>query len=149
MNKVLLAYLAGIVDGEGYIGIKKNNSSKKSKSPVFSERLSIGMSERFILEMFKKQFGGKIYEKKCKSKKLNNNLTIYYWDITDKMASKVLTILAPFIRIKKKQLLLVLKLSKTKIERKNNKDKIVSPQVNKYRDSLYKKIKTIHGNHHN
>ena len=49
MNEIKLAYLAGIIDGEGYIGIKRCLTQKNSVSPVYSEKLCVCMSDEKIL----------------------------------------------------------------------------------------------------
>ena len=53
------AYLAGIIDGEGHIGIYRRNSLVDT--PRYYPVIRVEMSDRLPLEMISNDFGGKIY----------------------------------------------------------------------------------------
>ena len=61
-KKERIAYIAGIIDGEAYVGIKKSTYGMRKrpdvKSPIYSERVQIRMACRPILELIKTEFGG-------------------------------------------------------------------------------------------
>lgn len=61
-NKISKEYLAGILDGEGYIGI---SSRKRSRGRNYVERIMIVLSIKGgglkVLRCFKDYYGGKIY----------------------------------------------------------------------------------------
>jgi hypothetical protein len=58
----MLAYLAGYIDGEGYIGIRKDVIKGRSKSPIFSERLSVASVNKASIENLREFFSnGAIY----------------------------------------------------------------------------------------
>ena len=63
-KKQLHAYIAGIVDGEAYVGIKKSTWGMRNRSdvncPTYSERVQIRMACRPILELIKAEFGGSL-----------------------------------------------------------------------------------------
>jgi hypothetical protein len=44
------AYVAGIIDGEGYVGIKRRNPIKKAKSPRFSACVSVEMTDLSVIK---------------------------------------------------------------------------------------------------
>jgi hypothetical protein len=64
MTRTVLAYLAGVLDSDGTIGIKRNTYSmrvvKDSIAPTYSERIHIRQVERPALELFAATFGGNI-----------------------------------------------------------------------------------------
>ncbi len=153
----LIAYLAGIIDGEAYIGIKKSTYGMRkredTKSPTYSERVQIRMGNEKILALFKKTFGGhlrvepKVYQSKSgfKSHKI---MTLYL--ATDKMASEIIKAVYPFLIEKKIQARCILELRKSKESKEahwrggRNQRRVMSPKVLNKRESLYQQIKSIH-----
>jgi hypothetical protein len=87
----LLAYMAGIVDGEGSIFITHN---KNSDMP----RIGIGMTDRAVPQLFADTFGGSF---RCKPPAGLGKKDIWYWQITGRRAVQILTYLYPYLIIKK------------------------------------------------
>lgn len=93
---VLLGYMAGIIDGEGTIGINKFGSSKRS-TPGYSVRVGFGMTERKIAEMFSEKFGGSIMEERVRNRKV-----IYRWyKVGNTGTREILETLLPYLIIKR------------------------------------------------
>ena len=147
ISQILLAYLAGIIDGEGYIGIKKY-SGKNCVSPTFHERIIVCMSEKYILDIFKKNFGGSIHIRIFKNKIIKTNKIGYAWEASDKKAANIVKIFLPFLRVKNKQAKIVLKLRKSKEIYKRSSHKKMAKNILLFREKLYNNIKKIHSNHH-
>ena len=59
MKEVTKAYLAGVIDGEGTIGLERNNSNER-RSP----NISVTNTSMEILEIFRKNYGGTIVKQK-------------------------------------------------------------------------------------
>lgn len=146
VKQTTISYLAGIVDGEGYIGIKKSNYLRHCPSPTYHERIQIRMINEEAIKLFQKVFGGSYYKEKD---------YIYCFQISDLAAANTLKILLPYLKIKKRQAELCLKLRKSKESklahqrgnlggRKPGKGKSMSKKVLNYRDKLWKQIKQIH-----
>jgi len=156
-KKELIAYLAGIIDGEAYVGIKKSTygmrKRKDTKSPTYSERVQIRMGNKEILGLFKRTFGGylrvepRIYQSKSgfKSQKI---MTLYL--ATDKMASEIIKAVYPYLIEKKIQARCILKLRKSKESKEalwrggRKQRRVMPPKVLNKRENLYQQIKTIH-----
>jgi len=145
--KILLSYLAGIVDGEGYIGIKKSSSMSKhngSKSPIYHERIQIRMVNEKAIRLFKKTFGGNYYKEKAEQH--NSRLPLYCYQSSDKQASIILKKLIPYLLVKKRDAQLVLLLRKRKnLKHKfgNGIGKMSDKELSK-REELYKECKRLH-----
>jgi len=109
----VIAYLAGIADGEGYIGIKKTKAQHRPgcKSPVYQERLVIRMADKQAIELFKKTLGGWSYPEKQYSPKRR---PCFVYEVQNKSAVAIIRALLPFLRIKKRQAIMVLKLTANK-----------------------------------
>lgn len=96
---VLLAYLAGIVDGEGTIGFVK---VRNTLHPSFG----IGMSNYEIVEMFHQKYRP---AKKIQIERVPNRKVIYRFRLMGRHSVQpLLRELLPYLRIKKSQAELVL-----------------------------------------
>ncbi|KKN49562.1 hypothetical protein LCGC14_0641270 [marine sediment metagenome] len=144
VKEITISYLAGITDGEGYIGIKKSKWGMKNRKdvhcPTYHERIQIRMIDEEAIKLFKQSFGGSYYKEKD---------YIYCYQISDLSASKALRILLPYLRIKKRQAQICLKLRRNKEsclakKRGSPKGRKMSKKILDYRDKLWKQIKEIH-----
>ncbi len=108
MNKLALAYAAGIFDGEGYVDIYKASTSKMSKSPSFMVRVIISQKDGKVMNWLQDNFGGSV----LLSKRDRNY--IYRWDIRSQAANRFLSFIYPFVLIKKEQVKLALKFEERK-----------------------------------
>ncbi len=122
MKQVTLAYLAGIIDADGTIGIKRNTYGmrilKNSAAPGYSERIHIRQVERPALELMAATFGGNIGTHDPNAKR---GRPLFYWGQTDKKATTTLKALRPFLRIKRQQAENCLALRKLKEQSKKQR----------------------------
>ena len=58
MGTEILAYAAGIVDGEGYIGIRKGKPTASRINFSYDLMVAIAMTDKEIIEWFHDNFGG-------------------------------------------------------------------------------------------
>lgn len=112
----VLAYLAGIVDGEGCISIYGDGRKNIAGQCIYRMSLAIAMQHRPILELFVATFGGKIYLQ-------HKNLAVHttpYWRVPYMChrAAQVLHHLRPYLRIKAEQADLAILFQTTRIRRK-------------------------------
>ena len=104
IKKTDLAYLAGLVDGEGYIGIKKS-SQKDMVSPAFSARIQIRMVNEPAISFLAKILGGNYYKE---SAHVAKGRPLYCYQASNKKAENVLKSLLPYLRVKKEVATVVL-----------------------------------------
>lgn len=104
MDETTLAYLAGVLDSDGTIGVKRNTYSVRvvgdSGQPTYSERIHIRQVERAALELFAETFGGNIGITDPSAKR---GRPLWNWGQTDKKAAATLAALLPYLRIKRRQ----------------------------------------------
>ncbi len=135
----MLAYFAGLIDGEGHLGIKRDPIKGRGVNPVFQERLAVGSTSKAILELLAQSFGcGQVSHRLSKSKCQE----WWVWDVTAKQAVRVIEQIYPYLRIKKCEADLVLALSAS---RQPNRVRL-SVEAVTYRESLYQRLKSLH--HH-
>ena len=104
MNKQSLSYIAGIVDGEGYIGANKR---KQKAHYGYQPRCSVAMVDPEAIDYLHEQLGGNRYiqyRAGCRP------LHTVEWSALQ--AEKVCKILLPFLKVKKYQAELLIALSK-------------------------------------
>jgi len=100
VTKNRLYYLAGFLDGEGCIQIKKSNRSRiTNKSPEYSVAVTISNTDITIPKMLRNIFGGSIFERKFKRKWKN----CYDWKVSNKKAIYFCKIIKPYLIMKQKQ----------------------------------------------
>lgn len=104
MTRTELAYMAGVIDSDGTIGIKRNTYSMRvvgdSAAPTYSERIHIRQVERQALELFSATFGGNLGISDPNAKR---GRSLFNWGQTDRKAATTLRALLPFLRIKRRQ----------------------------------------------
>jgi len=143
-RKETLIYIAGIIDGEGYIGIKKHLSTLRSGgkgrgiNPCYYERISVAGTNKDMIELLVKTFKvGKIYLHK--PSKLSKR-GYWSWDVTNRLAVSVIKQVFPYLLIKKPEAEVVMMLRESKKIRYGTLPK----EVVERREELYQAIKTIH-----
>lgn len=99
-----IAYWSGFVDGEGHITLKKIGRANKGY------RVSLGAcnTNKGVIRNMSKVFGGKVYTRNY-NKERNPKWKIYYdWEIQGNKAKRVIEVLLPFLKVKKKRALISL-----------------------------------------
>jgi hypothetical protein len=101
-NRERLAYLAGIVDGEGYVGLKRSQAygCQGRRTPGFHERLQVRMVDEPAIKMLADTLGGWYYKEKPNAAK---GRPLYCYQASDLAACVVLRKLLPFLSVKARQ----------------------------------------------
>lgn len=122
-------YIAGFVDGEGYIGLIKKKSNKSYLGHFYKPCVKIAQKEsnRRILDILKARYGGYISKtREYKSKNMNSSVM---WEISNRpMVKRFLLDLKDKLYLKDENLRLILKY-------------IELPQVNNRKDVEYQKFR--------
>lgn len=124
MKKTLIAYLAGIMDADGYFTIRKQTYQirirKDSNNPTYSERIGIKQTCPTIVKLIHDYFGGYFRTEKPSAP---NGKLLYALDIKNRKANEFLKIIYPYLVIKKKQADILFKLRASINEGKKYKHK--------------------------
>jgi hypothetical protein len=117
MDPLVLAYLAGVIDSDGTIGIKRSTYAMRVRgdagSPMYSERIHIRQVERAALDLFAATFGGSVTTARASTP---NGRPLFVWGQTDRKAARALDALLPYLRIKRTQAENCLALRAVKVE---------------------------------
>lgn len=135
---VLLAYLAGIIDGEGSIGITKV-TPKRYTNPRYTARIMLANVNKEVMELFANTFGGTISEERVPNRQL-----IYRWrKVGNPITKEVLTKLYPYLIIKKPQATAVLEFLNTVKATGFQRNQGVPIEELQRREDFYLKLKEL------
>lgn len=115
MKRTDLAYLAGVIDSDGTIGIKKNSYSRRvigdSTQDTYSERICVKQVEPFAVDLLHAIFGGYRFIADPNAKR---GKPLHGWQVTDLKAIATIKAIRPFMRIKHRQADVCLELRRIK-----------------------------------
>lgn len=115
MDDTTLAYLAGAIDSDGSIGIKRSTYHirvrKDAVNATYSERILLKQVTPHIPELLRECFGGSFQTQKASTE---DGKPLYSYACTDKNAAIACELMLPYLRIKKPQAQLVLELRESK-----------------------------------
>jgi hypothetical protein len=111
MKKELIAYLAGIMDADGYFTIKRQTYGvrviKNAKNPTYSERVGIKQVSPIAIDIIKNNFGG---YRSIQKPNTPNGQMLYSIELRNKKAHEFVKTIAPYIQIKKRQVEILMEL---------------------------------------
>ena len=131
-----LAYLAGIIDGEGTIYIQKVD--RKTFFDYFP-RIQIVTTNKELMYWIKDTFGG-IVSFRDRSTENRNWKPQYTWYTTRKIMDILLPLIHPFLIIKKKHVEIMIEFRHSFLKKQNCK---ISPEVLSFRDECMFKIRHL------
>lgn len=152
MSKLTAAYVAGFVDGEGYIGIIKDNRRITfRRTDHYEAVLKIANTNKEIIDWFFKSFGGNVHHRIMEE----NQKDAHYWTLAGEKVIPFLDKIMPYLKMKRKQAEIVKKLRKTYCsesykyinrEARNGghlTSKTTKEDILKLRENLYKQIREL------
>lgn len=98
MKRTDLAYIAGIIDGEGCISIERRRYAEGKYKKIVS--LTVSNTEEWLCQWLKLSWGGRI---RIRIDKRENHLPLYNWVVYRAKAIEVLKVILPYLKIKKPQ----------------------------------------------
>jgi hypothetical protein len=147
------AYLAGVIDSDGTIGIRKSTYAMRvrgdAQQPMYSERLCVKQVEPHAVKLLAATFGGSVYVQSPTTKR---GRPLHAWLVTDRKAFATICALLPYLRIKKVQARNAMRLRQLKNESASQRMAIGrghvggacrSAEMSKKMDDLYEKSKTL------
>jgi len=114
MKKTDLAYMAGIMDGEGYISLAKRNSHRSKSGICYDIQIGVTNTNKWLLEIFRFAFSGSISKKKKGyDKSLPSSQDCFNWQTGNQQALIAIKSLLPYLRLKRPQAELAIKFCTT------------------------------------
>lgn len=119
MRKTDLAYAAGIMDGEGSIGIYANTSKKGN--PVYRMRVRVNNTDEWLIHWLHQNFGGCIGVTDRGARFGRNWKPAWYWTVSCRPALLFLNMVSPYLRLKKPQAEIAIRFQETRKHSKGKK----------------------------
>src|SRR6266850_6190872 len=100
-----LAYVAGIIDGEGCIAIRQCKASGTRRTPAHSAIITVGNTSRKLIEYLVRLYGFGCVTYRAPTKERRGS---YLWTVESKNARAVIAPLRGFLVIKREQAALLI-----------------------------------------
>lgn len=112
------AYVAGLVDAEGYVGIHKQWEDKKQRRLSFSEHVAISMTDKFTVNRLREMFGGsfRLHKSINYPNGIQSHKPKYTWTVECKKAVSFIHLIMPYLQIKRENAKILLDLRQSKID---------------------------------
>jgi len=110
-SDLVLAYFAGIVDGEGSITISDCRASQKKMH--FTTQFDLSSTDMVLIEWTIKHFGGKYRKYTPAQYSSKSRKTVYKYSATGKRLEYILRAVMPFLVIKKREAEIMLEMRST------------------------------------
>jgi hypothetical protein len=100
MTDTDLAYIAGLMDGEAYIGVKKTRAyaCQGRVTAGYHARIQIRMVDEAAIRFIAETLGGWYYKEK---RVTPNRRELYCYQASDKRAETILSLVLPFLKVKR------------------------------------------------
>lgn len=126
MKKIDLAYTAGIIDGEGSIGIYTDNL--KRKHPCYCLQVGVTSADEWLPMWLKFAFGGYVYKMETPPQ----HKTKWYWTVRARQAKNFIELVLPYLRLKREQAEIAIKFQ----SRKRHYGRSIKPQSERILDEV-------------
>jgi len=101
MNEIDLSYAAGLIDGEGWIGMRKKKGARNvGRAYSYAIGISVGMANQELPEWLCSMFGGVVYKRTSKQENRHDS---WHWQIEHGTALLALRAIKPYLRLKRAQ----------------------------------------------
>lgn len=122
----IIAYLAGLVDGEGYIGITKRLPGRnKMVAPKYNERLSVAMCDPRPLRLLQRRFRIK-RELTLRRRYVETHRDCFVFEVEHDKAAEIIKSLLPFLVVKREPALLALEFNQLRNTSRHHRTKPIS-----------------------
>lgn len=143
-----LAYLAGIIDGEGSFFIGCYAFNKTTGTPHFHTSIQVTSTDKVLIEWLVDNFGGKCYGYTEKQTPKNSRRKPYRWTIHADRVKHLSELMLPYLVIKKEQAEVMIEMratfEKTKMRKGQHGTQPIPKSVLDLRYSLFYKLKDLH-----
>ena len=136
-KKEIIAFIAGLFEGEGSISIRNLSEKSWNKRTDYSLLVRISNTDRALLDWVVANYGGKIYKSSCVNRK-----TVWAWLVSTKKAEAFLRDVMPYLICKKERAELALRFRRTK-DNGHRRWYRIPEEISKLRESLYMKLKEL------
>lgn len=116
-----IAYLAGIIDGEGSIYIGNFSRNAKTGSPYFQTNIQVTNTEKDLIDWLFETFGGLISKRTPRQMPKNSTKQAWVWTASGERVTHLCELILPYLLCKKRQAEIMLKMRATYTNERHSK----------------------------
>ena len=144
-----IAYMAGIIDGEGSIYIGNFSCNPKTGSKYYQTNMEITNTDQNLINWISNTFGGRIYKYTAKQTPKNSRRTVYRWIATGERVTHLAEILLPYLITKKPQAEIMIKMRATYksimgVEKGIQGIQVLDSELLSTRQSYFEQMQALH-----
>jgi hypothetical protein len=145
---VQLAYLAGIVDGEGSIYIGNFSCNPKDGTPYYQTNIEVTNTDENLINWLMLNIGGRRNTYTAAQTPKNSRRTVYRWIASGDLLTNLCHFLLPYLVIKKRQCEIMIKMRQTFEETRSRKGRNCSQPISKeilsLRKQYFDEMRSLH-----
>lgn len=140
------AYLAGIIDGEGHIGINRSvTTTQRRTTPRYQPELTIVNSNRRLIDWLHDTFGGSVKDRK---KQRDYHKQTWAWKVGDRKAAALLAAVLPYLIAKHAQAEMVVRFFRDATPRTHGRGVQMTDEECARRQTIYEGIRALNDSRH-
>ena len=143
-----IAYLAGIIDGEGSIYIGNFSSNPKTGNKYYQTNMEVTNTEKSLIDWLHSTFGGHINAYTAKQTPKNSRKAVWRWIASGERMTHLCEMILPFLICKVPQANIMLKMRSTytKLQHKKGSQGIQAhtPELLALRQSYMNEMRALH-----
>ena len=149
-----IAYMAGIIDGEGSIYIGNFSSNPKTGTKYYQTNIEITNTDKNLMDWISSTFGGRLNTYTAKQTPKNSRRTVYRWIATGERVTHLVEVLFPYLIAKKRQAEIMIKMRETYkpiqgVQRGIQGIQILDEKLLTIRQSYFDEMRSLHCRNYN
>ena len=144
--ETIIAYMAGIVDGEGAL-TSGTYAKAKNGNPWYTTYLIISSTDEILIDWLVTHFGSKKAKYTRNQTSVNSLKAVYKWQCTGERLLHICELIYPYLVIKKRQAEIIMEMVKSgkqKFYSIGHRGPQVKPEVHALRAKLCLELKSLH-----
>lgn len=133
------AYIAGLLDGEGWLGIKTSGRHGPDGKRYYVASIAVGMCDPTVPTLLHARYGGRLVTEARKGKERD----LVKWIVTSKQVEPVLQEAVPYLIVKRVQAELLLRLREMSLPPTQARVSGYSIDQQKSMETLYAQIRNL------
>jgi len=143
-----LAYLAGILDGEGSFLIGCYTKNPKTGTPHFHTMIQVSSTDAILIDWLVENFGGRKAYYTAKQTPKNSRRAVFRWTIHSDRVKHICETTMPYLVIKKNQAQIMIDMrntfERTRMQKGQQGTQPIEPDILKLRYELFNQLKSLH-----
>lgn len=148
-----IAYLAGIIDGEGSIYIGNFSSNPKNGTLYYQTNMEVTNTDEALIDWLITNIGGRKNKYTPKQTPINSRRPVFRWIVSGELLTNLCHLLLPYLIIKKRQCEIMIEMRKTFEVSNSQKGKQgiqpVSKEILSLRKKYFDEMQSLHCRNYN